>query len=435
MSDLETRMRDFLRRRAHDVEPPVHMSPDFRGHVRRRQLTRLALGIMTISLLAAAITVAGNMDVFGARESDAAQSPGNPNASSVYVFEVEGSQGNANVFVYDVEDNEKHLLRRFEVFAGQGMVPSPDGSRLYVATTAAEGGSQGTVSIFDTQSGDLIEEVPGPQPLSIPRPPFPIVTVSPDAQWLHVLALDPDSGAKSVATMDTQARAMLPKTVIIDGCDPTGAIPSAKHARGVYVICEDSNEIVFASVADDGSGENLRHLALPENEDVREDEFGNQRVLGSISYAALSSAEDALYVVTLSGRIYKLDPESGRMLDQTKLRLPNDDFVGLGQVELSNDGQRLYLGVAGLNSGNVSIAERVVVIDTADWRQRGVLHPPGGVSSFAIGPRPGRLVGVNAVEARMVVIDAAASDQAGAASFDGIGNAPFAVEVPELGQL
>jgi WD40 repeat protein len=429
--DLERELKSMLTDRSHRPDVPPSMSPEYRKQVRRRQVLQLALPLVAVSALVASLMYVLPIAVNHPNHSPARgnEVPSAPSESSVYVFDGQGEDGKSNIYVFNTSSDSKSLVREFSVFGAVAMKPSPNGDRLYVASSSDSAGQEGAVYVFDTLGDKLEEVVPSPAPEGAVRPSFPLMSMSADGAWLYLLTADPLTGETTLSTMDTRANVVLSKSINLQACVPIGVLPSDKADRSVYVLCERTTEILFVQIGDDGSAANTEVIPLPIHQDAQSDEFGNERELGLLSYGALSPT-GLLYVVTLSGRVYVVDTSSKEVIDQAKVDVPAGMLVALGQVKLSNDGAALIMGLSGLNSDDVSLTGRLLVVRTSDWGVSRAIDLTVPVKSFALGPGS-EVTAVSPDDEALLVLDNVSD--ARESTFTGIGNSPEFVEVPLLG--
>lgn len=215
---------------------------DFLKRVRLRQVRFATLALAVPILLTLAVFVAapsltstsdGGSDPED-RESVAAVGTRSL-ATRVYVMNPWGSEGNAVINQYALDRGEGTETLEVKVRAGNALLPSPAGGRLYV-TSAADPG----LSVFDATDGSLVStsDLTDAYSSNLHLPPsFPPLAVSSDGNWLYLLRWEGDSDVQSVATYDTRREGLLEEVVELGDCEATGLFAQGPEGR-VHVLCK-----------------------------------------------------------------------------------------------------------------------------------------------------------------------------------------------------
>lgn len=148
------------------------------------------------------------------------------------------------------------------------------------------------------------------------------------------------------------------------------------------------------------------------------------------SHGALASEGNLLYVVTANGHGFTLDLSSYEMIGHQDLVVPRDQIVADGKVLLSADERHLYVGVASVNSGDLSAAREVLILDTDTWEQSATLRATSPFRNWSRGPGPVTIT-IHQDHASLVMIDALTGAQQG--RIDLPTDSPGLVEVPLQG--
>jgi hypothetical protein len=395
MSDIQNELKDVLRRRADDVTPPP-----FSGRQLRRLRLRQAGLILFVSMVMGIGAVGSVIAVRAVRSADdpelAFPQASGPLARSVYAA-VPGSEPyESTIHMVRAGPGGPQTIRTFSAGGAPTLALAPDGTRLYVASGHGRGErhTEELVALdVTTGKAEMTAELrPQDELYRLGGGPIPCCStmeLSPDGRWLFLLWVTPGSEGERtfyVATFDTVEGAMLPDMMPLEGCEPgiQTLIPLA-GIRAVAVVCEASSDIRFLEASDSGGLKASTRLGLPVQADTRTDSFGNPLQLGNLAWATRSGDASLLYAVTLNGRVFVVDLMDRSVVAEHSIDLGPDSHVGYGKVDVSSNGEAMYLGLGPMSDGfDLTSATQVLEVDTSTWEPVRAIDVPGRFLSMVV---------------------------------------------------
>lgn len=297
------------------------------------------------------------------------------------------------------------------------IVFSPDGRRLYLADSYASrvirGDWHDVVSVYDARSGELLhDEVEIYKRLLYKGFPnaHPYMFLSRDGSRLFVGKYgDPDIHLLRVAVLDSATFQPLAEWVqpncwtllpLLDG----------------QLLCAGGMQ---PSIIDSMSG---KSSPIP-------------GALPAQAAVALSSSRDRLYVVAnaagveTSVTVVDLAATPPRVLNERVALQALQGFqIGYGQIVVSPDESRLYIGVITGKHSDSGSPDEIWAYETGTWTRAGILEPSDPVFQFAISADGTQLYTVNPFKKTLSIFDAASFREI--AVMHDLGETPAQVVVP-----
>jgi DNA-binding beta-propeller fold protein YncE len=209
---------------------------------------------------------------------------------------------------------------------------SPDGSRLYVASTTE--GDSSELAVIDTVQGEVVERASiKDRAVSDGLPPFSTMAVSGDGLALRILIDTPkseDADAFMLAALDTRTGDFLKRVVYLGNCGP-GRFISYPAADQFDFFCPRTNRIRLIRV--DGEAQQLQ------NQDVM---LPWERREGVGAAVELPGSQDVA-IVRGDGGIFTMDLATQRFSD-TAAHPALANRVPPAAWPSSPDGSKVYVG-------------------------------------------------------------------------------------------
>lgn len=334
-----------------------------------------------------------------------------PRAGWLYVLDPSPDAGSGGGRVWLVDPEAGQVAGSIRTGDNPDFAISPDGSRLYVASSTE--GDASELAVIDTAQGVVLKSgiVNGravPQGL----PPFSTMAVSGDGRALRILIDAPksaDQDAFLLATFDTQGAEFLPGVVHLGNCGPGRFIsyPAADHFD---FLCPRTNRVRLIRVDADSRETRNLDVVLPwERRD-------------GVAEAIEPPGSQDMAIVRGDGAVVGMNLETQAFADTVaRGTLPNR--VPPAAWPTSPDGSRVYLGHNNdydrssdnrfyLDYGrppNVRPTSATVtqlhVLDTRTWKKVGTIKTKAPVWSAAIGPDGKRLYAMAPQKHSILVID------------------------------
>jgi hypothetical protein len=208
---------------------------------------------------------------------------------------------------------------------------SPDGSRLYVASSTE--GDSGELAVIDTAEGVILKSGSvGGRAVSDGLPPFSTMAVSGDGLALRILIVTPkseDADSFLLATFDTRQGEFLPGIVHLGNCGP-GRFISYPTADQFDFFCPRTNRIRLIRVDSDSRETQNIDIMLPWER--REGVAQAMQIPGS----------QTISIVRGDGGVFEMNSSRQFADTLTHPGLPNR--VPPAAWPISPDGNRLFLG-------------------------------------------------------------------------------------------
>ncbi len=351
----------------------------------------------------------------------------------VYVLDSGGRTDKTQILQVDTE--QKQIVRRFATQHSPDMALSPDGSRLYVASTDE---TSGKLDIYDTSSGKLVRSLDN-KDRWLPTSNMYIshMKMSPDGKWLYIFKYEIPTDMYYIATFDTTREAFLEGSANLPECLNAVISPSSE-GRQLAVMCTSSDDLRFVKIMEDGKGKVSR---LPLRLRGRTSRFGL-----SISLSNLVPTQQGFKAVLGDGSFFDVNSEAKRInalgvLDSKARKVsynesPSivaevDDWMGgkwlpIQYPALAKSG-KVYLGVSQLaDIRRASWAfSQIGVFDSETLNRVGVIETTRRVFSIAINPAGDRLYAIDPFTKTLVVFDPSSGKEI--RTVEGMGESPMMV--------
>lgn len=377
------------------------------GAPRRGRLslaTRALLGAALLCSLAAAAPTPRRPTAPAARASDGPETKGaraaSQSAQSGWLYVLDSKNGATEGQVLVLDPAQGSVVRSFATGLAPDFALSPDGKRLYIASTytqRTDPAAREELSVIDTASGQIIQTVSNAdRAFYNVQPIFSGMTLSPDGRWLYVskMALvGQDNILYWVATLDTRTNKFLPEKAEVPNCGVTQFLPMTK-ARQLQVVCTDTMDVRTLKIMPNGASASLSTKLKGVGRRLRSD-------LPAYSFP---TAEGSNMTMTADGRLLKID-SAQVATELLSIDVPSDRWVQTGVT--SPDKGRVYVSLtvpAAANQGRW-LADRITALDLRGMNRLGVVETSHPFSYLAVS-RDGRfLYATDTGGASLMVID------------------------------
>jgi hypothetical protein len=302
-----------------------------------------------------------------------------PASGWLYVLDPQLDSGGSRGRVWLVDPETTKVMGGIRTGDNADFALSPDGSRLYIASTTD--GNLSELAVIDTAQGRILARgMIEDRVLANALPPFSIMAVSGDGLALRILTstpTSPDADLFLLATFDTQTGNFLPRRVHLGNCGP-GRFISYPTADQFDFLCPRTNRVRLISVDADSRELRNQDVVLPW-----------ERRVGAAEAIEVPGAQN-ISIVRGDGAVFQMDVfTQGFAETPTHPDLPDRVFPAAWPS--SPDGSRLYLGYNRnynrpydnrfyLDYGrppnlrpNDSTAGEFRVLDTHSWRKIGTI--------------------------------------------------------------
>jgi hypothetical protein len=335
--------------------------------------------LLSMSFALRAQTAAPNQPIASGNSKIAVENWTKPAPGWLYVLDPQLDTGGPGGRVWLVDPESAIVMGGIRTGDNADFALSPDGTRLYIASTTDSNLSE--LAVIDTAAGKILARgTMEDRVLANALPPFSTMAVSGDGLALRILAVtptSPDTDLFLLTTFDTQTGDFLPKKVHLGNCGP-GRFISFPTADQFDFLCPRTNRVRLISV--DADSRELR------NEDVV---LPWERRVGAAEAIEIPGAQN-ISIVRGDGAVFQMDVfTQGFAGTPTHPDLPDRVFPAAWPS--SPDGSRLYLGYNKnynrsydnrfyLDYGrppnlrpNDSTAGEFRVLDTRTWRKIGTI--------------------------------------------------------------
>jgi Methylamine dehydrogenase heavy chain (MADH)/WD40-like Beta Propeller Repeat len=357
-----------------------------------------------------------------------------------YVLDSENLNGRSKVFMIDTATS--HVVKTIEADYAPDMALSPDGSRLYVASSTNEAGK---LDIYDTESGQLVRTVENPQ-RSLPTLAWyhSHMVFSPNGKWLFIYKYDKrfqrtDPYSYYVDIFDagelkfTGWRMPLPKCF-------AGLMTPSADSRRLTVMCTFTNDLRFFEISERGEPRQISSLPLRPRGRNNRDGF-------DISLASLVPSASGAKALMSDGSLFDIDPDSRAIkglsvvdgavrrigpYKSPSLTADENDWMGGRWLPFRASavaGDKTYLGIGQLADKRHSdlTFNTIGVFDSDTLNRRATIETKHRLYSFVINRDGSRLFGVDPVNKSLVVFDTKRREEV--AVIDNLGVSPTQVLV------
>ncbi len=333
-----------------------------------------------------------------------------PEPGWLYVLDPKPDAGGPGGRVWLIDPGTAKVMGSIRTGDNADFALSPDGSRLYVASSIDARSSE--LAVIDTAQGVVLKSgMVGGRAVPEGLPPFSTMAVSGDGLALRILIDDPKAtGADSLllATFDTQAGEFLPGIVHLGNCGP-GRFISYPEADHFDFLCPRTNRLRMIRVDADSRELQNVDVSLPwERRD-------------GVAEAIEVPGSQQIAIVRGDGGVVTMDPAS-QAFAETSARPGLPNRVPPAAWPTSPDGSRVYLGYNNdydrsdnrfyLDYGrppNVrrsnSVAYEFHVIDTHSWRKIGTIKSKMAFWSAVTGKDGKTIYAMSPQKHSIVVLD------------------------------
>lgn len=321
-------------------------------------------------------------------------------AQSGWLYVLDSKNGAPEGQVLVLDPAQGSVVRSFATGLAPDFALSPDGKRLYIASTytqRTDPAAREELSVIDTSNGETLQTISNPERAFYNvLPTFSGMMFSPDGRWLYVskMALvGRDDILYWVATLDTKTNKFLPQRAEVPNCGVTQFLPMTK-TRQLQVVCTDTLDVRTLKILPNGSAASLSTKLKGVGRRLRSD-------LPAYSFP---TAEGFNVTVTADGRILKVDSMQ-TPTELLSMDVPPDRWVLTGAA--SPDKGRIYLSLtvpAADNQGRW-LSDRIAAVDLRSMNRLGVIETSHPFSYLAVS-RDGRyLYATDTSGANLMVVD------------------------------
>ena len=338
----------------------------------------------------------------------------------LYVLDPNHLADDSEVHVVDPESAQ--VVKTFPAAADPMMTVSPDGSRLFVASSD---GVEDRLQVIDTSSGEVVASAPVHDRFGFTLPAyFPTMATSSDGRWVFVLGVTidrPNDASYSLSTFDVRRGEFLPSPMRLGRCG-AGALQFPAAGRMLHMLCPATSEVVSVEMSDNGRENSRRSVEVPRASDSRTDQNRNSLRLGALGGGALDADDRLFYAVTQNGQVSKVDVASGRVVETADLGLSDEEYVPLYQTVVAPDGSTLYVGTGRIDAFNRFVGTSILVVDASTLEVESRIETSRAFTSLALGESGGLLYAIDGVGANVMIVDTA--DGAELSVVSGVGTNP-----------
>jgi DNA-binding beta-propeller fold protein YncE len=373
-----------------------------------------------------------------------------PVSGWLYVLDNNNMEHESQVLLVDPE--QERVVRTFKAGQGPDMVLSPDGTRLYLASTLRSRKGQfkqSVLQVMDTASGKVLQSVDKPDhPISTMREYTSRMAISPDGRHIYAYKnrVTLEGVFNSLATFDTAQGRFLPETAPLTRCGVGRILVTPDDSR-LNVLCHNTNDVRFLDIGENGAQKTLNkagdsRTATPPKLSLAHGLSGTTMHSRGLVLGFLSPDGWASTVIMGDGRFFNIDnrartivqadtidSEARRVIRSTSKTPSPDDWLADGWIRyqdlaVSSDGAKLYVGISRLvhMSQGVDYFDRVVVLDSQTLKRLETINLPRLANSVAISRDGRRLYAISPDQACITVIDTATRESR---TIYGIGTSPI----------
>lgn len=438
------------------------------GHAARTSLFSVGLLVLGSSMLLGGQSHPGGLKPSTARLELPAED-GRPTSSSPttsarlapsgvapgWLYVVDPNNGKRESEILVVDPSEGRVVRSFKTDSRPEIALSPDGARLYIASTRySEDGnsSEGFLMVVNTKNGNVLSRVTNPDRW-LPTVPTSssMMKLSTDGRWLyffkHVDTREADT--YYVATFDTKKNRFLTERIMLPGCVTARLVPVESRGQ-LAVACDGTRDVQFVKLSGKGAITGTKNI-------------GSEAILSRISLSSRGLSEPGrrmasilpspdgatLTVIMGDGRYLKVDTQSHLVIQtavidaQARRAAPAgltsasseqadwlaDSWIRWQTPATSPDNKKFYLGIGRLvqlRSG-VQSFDRVMVFDSQSLGRLASIRTSQPFESFALSADGGHLYAISPEQAAIMVIDTVAQREV--RSIYGVGTSPISALV------
>ena len=283
----------------------------------------------------------------------------------LYILDVEDGNGHGRILLIDPTQSALKGTLVTDYHPDFGICP--DGARLYVM-----GGPQssGSLSVFDTQSGKLLNRVPLPdRAVYTVRPAQAGIVCSSDGRWLFIQimkTLSPGMDQHFIAVLDSST-GRLSSQISLPACGIAQFIPWPFGAWDLAVECSFTNSLRFVSLDTAGDLLQTKDVALTWADPNKPDGSPAQKPERITTSIVVDSSHRSVAIFRAGGGLDQLDPDT--LVVQTKIKDIWQRWFPRGGV-LSAAGL-FYLGFLPYEERTQTegLLNGIAVFTTANWNE------------------------------------------------------------------
>ena len=279
------------------------------------------------------------------------------------------------VLIVEARVRRAHIVQSFASGTGTSIAVSADGSRLVEAFIAC-GGCGGVLSVVDTRWGHVEQRIPlswpdGRRYVAPARQTVtPTVALSPDGRVAFAWATGPGLDV-SIGTIDVDQGTVSAMSAGLDpGCAPGDVLVPLPEPRTIAIVCAQSRDVRFLSIAADGSLLDAEAVELPSG--GADGSIGRTPAGMGVPVAATPSSDlSRLFMVRSDGTVVTLDLANREIDGVVGLLVPRGHVVAPGATLVFSAAAPGELAVAFRPAGPGAHAADVIrTFDAETWRIR-----------------------------------------------------------------
>jgi DNA-binding beta-propeller fold protein YncE len=351
----------------------------------------------------------------------------------VYVLDSGGASDKPQILLVDAA--QKQIVRKIATQRSADMALSPDGARLYVAST---NDVSSRLDIYDGSSGKLLRSLDN-KDRWLPTSQLYIthMAMSPDGKWLYIFKYEIATDMYYIATFDTTREAFLAEPANLPECLNAVISPSSE-GRQLAVLCTSSNDLRFVKIMEDGKGKISR---LPLRLRGRNSRFGL-----TVGLSNLVPSAQGYKAVLGDGSFFEVSSEGKRIdrlgvLDANVRKIgynespsivaADDDWMGGKWLPIQypafGKSGKVYIGISQISDiRRASWAfSQIGVFDSDTLNRTGVIDSSRRLFSITVNSAGDRLYGIDPYTKTLVVFDTGSGKEI--ATVDGLGENPMMV--------
>lgn len=355
---------------------------------------------------------------------------------SGWLYVVDSKWGSKEGEILLVDPTAGRVVRTFKSGLNPDAALSPDGTRLYIASTRLikDGASKEELAIVDTTSGAVLQTVSNPNRIIYSIvPPTPTMAISPNGRWLYFMkykVLAPFNTLYWVETFDTQRASFLPERANVPSCGWARLLPSNRGMQ-VQVVCEESKDVRLLKINANGTAiASTLQFALKTGAAQSQNVGSEDGKAKSNSLAgSFLNANNQTISVLRDGRVLGIDVTTHTVTEVASAKIPPGRWVH-SSIN-STDGNRLFisLNAPAFNDRGYWSADEILTIDLRTSAQLGSIKTNQSFNYLFLGRGGRQLYAVNTSEANLMVIDATTLREV--RTIEDIGDSPsLVIEAP-----
>ncbi len=370
-----------------------------------------------------------------------------PGSGWLYVLDSNNNKSESQVLLVDPEKGR--VIRTFKASHVPDMALSPDGKRLYIASTlfSSTGYGHEVLEVINTASGAVLQTVDNPDRWVSTLPQYPShMAISPDGRWLYSYKYHQisDEVFSYVATFDTVQLRFLTEKAPLPYCGGAAALLPFSDQR-LNVICYDTADVRFLELTKSGAAVpfTTSDKGLPSKLSLWP--RGVAEHSRRVGPGFLSADGNMLTVILGDGRFFRIDKESRKIMQTdaidtearkiTTTAVKNtinaiddwlaDSWIRYQAPTLSPDGTMLYVGVGRLIHlrQGVQSFDRIMAFDSQTLKRVGTIKTSHPFFSLTLSKDGSRLFAISPEQASVMVIDTATQREV--RTIYGIGTSPI----------